>query len=121
MALDEEHFWAAMFYVERNPVRAGLVEHPSQWPWSSAPAHLGLAPGGILSLVRWRTHFDATRWNNSLASNSPAAALDQRIRHATLSGFPLGNQFRDDLRQRLGIKTEPGKPGRPKKAPHPIS
>ena len=117
VALDEEHFWAAMLYVERNPVRAGLVEHPSQWPWSSAPAHLGLAPSGIVSLVRWRSHFDATRWNNWLASHSPAAALDERIRHATLSGFPLGNQhFRDDLR-RQGIKTEPGKPGRPKKAP----
>ena len=29
---------AAARYVERNPVRAGLVEQPWQWPWSSAAA-----------------------------------------------------------------------------------
>ncbi|HKD06826.1 MAG TPA: transposase [Bryobacteraceae bacterium] len=26
-------------YIERNPVRAGLVERPEQWPYSSASAH----------------------------------------------------------------------------------
>jgi putative transposase len=31
-------------YVERNPVAAGLVEHPRDWPWSSCRAHLGLDP-----------------------------------------------------------------------------
>ncbi len=31
-------------YVERNPVAAGLVDCPTQWPWSSCRAHLGLAP-----------------------------------------------------------------------------
>ena len=29
-------------YVELNPVRARLVERPSQWRWSSHRAHLGL-------------------------------------------------------------------------------
>jgi hypothetical protein len=28
-------------YVERNPVAAGLVPAPLDWPWSSARAHLG--------------------------------------------------------------------------------
>jgi hypothetical protein len=28
-------------YVLLNPVRAGLVGHPPQWPWSS-PRHLAL-------------------------------------------------------------------------------
>lgn len=31
-------------YVELNPVRAGLVQQPQAWPWSSLRAHLGLAP-----------------------------------------------------------------------------
>ena len=116
VALDEQHFWAAMIYVERNPVRAGLVEHPGQWRWSSGPAHLGLEPSGILNPVRWRSHFDANRWSDWLTSNARVAALEERIREATLSGFPLGSQdFRDELHNRLGIKTEPGKRGRPKK------
>jgi putative transposase len=105
-----------MIYVERIPVRAGLVEHAGQWHWSSIPAHLGLAPSGILNLIRWRSHFDANRWSDWLTSDARAAALEERIREATLSGFPLGSQdFRDELRDRFGIKTEPGKPGRPKK------
>jgi putative transposase len=37
--LDEEHLWAVMRYVERNPVRAGLVAAASDYRWSSASAH----------------------------------------------------------------------------------
>lgn len=29
-------------YVERNPVAAGIVAQPQDWPWSSCRAHLGL-------------------------------------------------------------------------------
>jgi putative transposase len=31
-------------YVERNPVAAGLVAAPADWPWSSCRAHAGLEP-----------------------------------------------------------------------------
>lgn len=31
-------------YVDLNPVRAGLVESPSQWRWSSYASHIGSAP-----------------------------------------------------------------------------
>jgi len=31
-------------YVVMNTVRAGLVERPEQWPWSSYAATAGLAP-----------------------------------------------------------------------------
>ena len=37
--LDAPHLWACVRYVERNPVRAGLVERAEDWPWSSAAAH----------------------------------------------------------------------------------
>ena len=47
--LDPAHLWAAVRYVERNPVRAGLVETAERYPWSSAAAHCGLAPDGPLS------------------------------------------------------------------------
>jgi hypothetical protein len=33
---------AAYRYLARNPVEAGLVEDPSDWPWSSAAAHARL-------------------------------------------------------------------------------
>ena len=28
--------WAALRYIHLNPVRAGLCDHPSDYPWSSA-------------------------------------------------------------------------------------
>ena len=31
----EEHFSETVRYIALNPVRAGLCEHPAQWPWSS--------------------------------------------------------------------------------------
>ena len=31
-------------YVDLNPVRAGLVDSPEQWPWSSYRAHTGAVP-----------------------------------------------------------------------------
>jgi REP-associated tyrosine transposase len=32
----EEHLRNAIEYVLNNPVRAGLCEHPDDWPWSGA-------------------------------------------------------------------------------------
>jgi putative transposase len=36
----EDEFYRIMRYIERNPVKAGLVESPEQWPWSSAARKL---------------------------------------------------------------------------------
>jgi putative transposase len=33
---NEEEFYRIKRYIERNPVKAGLVESPDEWPWSSA-------------------------------------------------------------------------------------
>ena len=34
---NEEHFQTAIRYIHQNPVKAGLVKDPRDWPWSSAP------------------------------------------------------------------------------------
>ncbi|MCX5969976.1 MAG: transposase, partial [Coprothermobacterota bacterium] len=33
---DERHFVAARDYIVMNPVKAGLVTKPEDWPWCSA-------------------------------------------------------------------------------------
>jgi REP element-mobilizing transposase RayT len=38
----EAHAYATVVYVALNPVRAGLVEHPDEWPYGSHRAHAGL-------------------------------------------------------------------------------
>jgi putative transposase len=38
--LDTEAYWlTCLRYVEQNPVRAGMVKTPADYPWSSYPAH----------------------------------------------------------------------------------
>lgn len=32
---DERHYAATMAYMEQNPVKAGLVDTPTAWPWAS--------------------------------------------------------------------------------------
>jgi putative transposase len=38
----EEHRVEALRYIALNPVRAGLCEHPAEWPWSSFYGAAGL-------------------------------------------------------------------------------
>ncbi len=37
-----EYFLTAMRYLDLNPVRAGMCGHPSEWPWGSYRAMIGL-------------------------------------------------------------------------------
>jgi putative transposase len=37
---NEEHLLAPMRYIEKNPVRAGLVANEEDWPWGSASVRL---------------------------------------------------------------------------------
>jgi putative transposase len=37
-------------YLALNPVRAGLVEAASSWPWSSVQAHLGIRVDRLVTL-----------------------------------------------------------------------
>lgn len=88
--MDEHHLWAALRYVERNPVRARLTADPAAWPWSSAAAHLGQSeplPG--LDTAFWHESGGAQRWSELLAEPEEEAWL-RRFRRATYAGNPLG-------------------------------
>ncbi len=53
--MDDDHQWAALRYVELNPVRAGLVAAAEDWVWSSAAAHVGANDAApFLDLADWR-------------------------------------------------------------------
>jgi len=47
--LDEAYLWTAIRYVERYPVRAGIVRKCERYPWSSAAAHCHLREDELLS------------------------------------------------------------------------
>jgi putative transposase len=47
-ALDEAYLWAALRYVERNPVRAKLAIEAENYRWSSAAAHCKMRADELL-------------------------------------------------------------------------
>ena len=47
--MSEAHLMGAVRYVERNPVKADLVERAEDWCWSSAAAHCRACDGGDMT------------------------------------------------------------------------
>jgi putative transposase len=76
-------------YVERNPVRARLVERATDWPWSSARAHANGEPDPVVEGARWPTQEIRATWSDILAEPDEAAEVDA-IRRQTYTGRPLG-------------------------------
>lgn len=112
--MDAEHCWAALRYVERNPARAGIVDSPWDWPWSSAAAHLAEAdPAGMLDLREWQTCWTGSRWKEVIEIGVAEAQLEERIRLATRTGRPLGTRdFAVTLERVLGRSLIAAKCGR---------
>ena len=48
--MDERYTLAAARYIELNPVRAGMVERPQDYPWSSAQAHIRGRDDGLVKV-----------------------------------------------------------------------
>ena len=46
---NDEHLVAALVYVYLNPVRAGIVETPDLWPWSTYAATIGEVAASAVS------------------------------------------------------------------------
>ncbi len=113
--LDERHLWAAVRYVERNPVRAGIVARAEEYPWSSARAHCGLqedrllAPGlPLLDQVR--------DWRGWLGEEDVSREAEA-IRRCTRAGSPCGGEaFIEGLERKLGVPLRPRQLGRKKSA-----
>ncbi len=111
--MDDAHFWAAVRYVENNPVRSRMVELAQDYPWSSAAAHCGLRDDPLLS------PFDINPllipdWAAWLAAGQPTAEIES-IRKNTRTGRPLGSeQFIEGMETRLGRRLRPAKRGRKK-------
>jgi len=115
--LDEQHLWAAVRYVERNPVKAGLVEQAEQYRWSSAAGHCGLGADDLLS-VDFPPPGVVEDWSAWLAQPDEES-VTAYIRQQTKTGRPCGSEtFLDQLEGLLKRTVRRKKPGRkPKKQP----
>ncbi len=98
--LDDAHVWAAVRYVERNPVKAGLVEHAEAYRWSSAAAHCGVRSDTLLS-AEFPPPGVIEDWSAWLAQPEDEE-LVARIRKETTTGRPCGDAaFLDQIEAQL--------------------
>lgn len=118
---DESYLLACQRYIELNPVRASMVQHPAEYQWSSFRAN---ALGEANDLVTPHSLYEAL-------GGAPAArqaayrdlfrhelepGLVDAIRTATNGNFALGNsRFTEEVARTLGRRATRGKPGRPRK------
>jgi putative transposase len=116
--VDDRGIWAVAAYIERNPVRAGMVETAEEYPWSSARAHIADRDDREwLDMQAWRENYTPIRWREALRFGIEEEAFRARIRSATATGRPLGSEeFRENLERAAGRPLGPRKPGRPRKA-----
>ena len=112
--LDEQHLIAAVRYVERNPVRAGLVAEAWAYPWSSAAYRVGEAERDALVTQREIAGAEVN-WR-ALLKRDPRESSD--LRRHTRTGRPLGAiGFVQSLESLTGRRLVPRRPGRPPKKP----
>lgn len=121
---DEEYLLACCRYVELNPLRAGMVDTPANYRWSSCPAKVGRTTQPWLdfdpfylsmgnSVVQRAKNYAA--W---LKETVPEWEL-QRIREAVQRGQLIANgSFAQELSEKLGRRLEPRGPGRPRRDVH---
>jgi len=107
--MDESYLCATVRYIEYNPVRAGIVKHPCEYPWSSVHSRLS-GQADILS--------NPTQLNKISAFRGPLAdwnfkkeEIDMIKKHSS-TGRPLGGEgFISALEGKLERKLTKQRPG----------
>lgn len=110
---DDDHFYTVCRYVERNALRAGMVDRAEDWQWGSLwrwlqkrePAPQLLSPWPLARLPRW-----AERVNAGLSK----AELDS-VRQSVNRGRPLGsNDWATAIAKKLNLESTMRPRGRPR-------
>jgi putative transposase len=113
--LDEEHVWAAIRYVERNPVRARMVRRAEKYAWSSAAAHCGLRSDPVLLRLPNGRPAESADWSAWLAEKDDEKML-KTLRLHTRTGRPAADKrFIAALESKLGRRLQAKPVGRPKR------
>lgn len=117
----DRYLLTCMRYIELNQVRAGIVGHPREYPWSS---HAANALGDENKLISEHILYkqlggDAAERQSAYRQLFRAAigrADLEAIRESTNKGWVLGNdRFRDKIERLSDRRAAPKPRGRPKK------
>ena len=123
----DDYLLACQRYIELNPVRAGMVEHPADYRWSSYRANAQSEADALVTpheIYRGLGLTAARRqaaYRELFRSELEPGLLDP-IRQASSGNFALGSaRFTEEMAAALGRRVTPGKSGRPRQRPKPES
>jgi putative transposase len=123
--LDEKHTVEAIRYVERNPSRAGIVDVPWKYFWSSAYDHVpkdnakksvnNFTRIKIFDLGDLSINWDPENWKEYLGFPDKKEFVS-KLQSATKKGTPVfGMKFKKKMENKYGINLDRNPRGRPKK------
>lgn len=122
----DEYLLACQRYIELNPVRAGMVEAPGDYRYSSYRHHaLGiedplLTPHSVYLALHAQPSARRYAYRN-LFRDTLSEELLVQVRHCTNACGVIGSdQFREQIAAMLGRAVPTGKRGRPRKSPQKI-
>lgn len=113
------HLLPAMRCIELNPVRAGLVLGPADYPWSSCQHHVGQRRDPLVSdpAAYWalgNTPFDREMHYRRWLDEGSSEAEQQALIDSALKGWPLGSpKFLAELAKTALRPVSPRPRGRP--------
>jgi len=108
----DDHLLTVMRYVERNALRAGLVECAEQWPWGSLAWRMNGSCGPRLSEPPIPLPSD---WTSRVNCPQTPAELEA-LRTAVNRQQPYGDKvWIAETAERLGLQSSRRGPGRPRK------
>ena len=115
----DRYLLACMAYIDLNPVRAGMVAQPRDYPWSSHGHYVGLRVDRLITphpLV-WElgnTPFSREAAYADLVHQGVSAQQQEALTQSVLKGWALGEpDFVADLQTQTGRRVSKTQPGRP--------
>lgn len=113
---EEEYFYRLVRYVERNALRADLVERAEAWRWSSLWRRMSGTPEQNQLLSAWPVPYPRD-WCK-LVNEPQTEAEVEAIRRCVARGQPYGGEdWVCRTAEQLGLETTLRGPHRPRKVP----
>jgi putative transposase len=115
----ERYLLACMVYIDLNPVRAGMVADPAEYPWSSYAHSIGRRVDRLVTPhpLYWElgnTPFAREQAYAELVRTGIDAEQQQALTNSTLRGWALGEpDYVADLQRRTERRVSRGQAGRP--------
>lgn len=113
----DTYLWTVCRYIERNPVRSGIVADPQEYVWSSARISAGLHSTESWMEPVWKDYLGSKEEYLEFLSHSESEIEIEGLEKAVFSGKPVGKeQFVEEIqKQHTGINLVIRSVGRPSK------